>query len=43
VRWYLENKAWVEEVRTGEYHRWLSANYETRDRLLEGSQKRGVA
>jgi dTDP-glucose 4,6-dehydratase len=43
VRWYLENKAWVEEVRTGEYQRWLSANYETRDRLLEGSQKRGVA
>ncbi len=43
VRWYLENKAWVEEVRTGEYGRWLSANYETRDRLLAGSQKRGVA
>jgi dTDP-glucose 4,6-dehydratase len=43
VRWYLENKAWVEEVRTGEYRRWLAANYEARERLLEGSQRRGVA
>ena len=43
VRWYLENKAWVEEVRTGEYRRWLSANYEMRDHLLAGPQKRGAA
>ncbi|NLY93203.1 MAG: dTDP-glucose 4,6-dehydratase [Myxococcales bacterium] len=27
VRWYLENEAWVDEVRTGEYRRWIEANY----------------
>lgn len=43
VRWYLENKAWVEEVRTGKYRRWLSANYETRECLLEERKRRGVA
>jgi len=30
VRWYLENKPWVDEVRTGEYRRWLSTNYDDR-------------
>ncbi len=30
VRWYLENKDWVETVRTGEYRRWLEKNYEKR-------------
>ncbi len=27
VRWYLENRAWVDEVRTGDYQRWIDANY----------------
>jgi dTDP-glucose 4,6-dehydratase len=27
VRWYLEHRAWVEGVRTGEYRRWLDVNY----------------
>jgi dTDP-glucose 4,6-dehydratase len=30
VRWYLENRAWVDEVRTGEYRRFMSANYDDR-------------
>ena len=27
VRWYLENKAWVESVRTGAYRQWIEKNY----------------
>jgi dTDP-glucose 4,6-dehydratase len=30
VRWYLEHRAWVDQVRTGEYRRWISANYDDR-------------
>ncbi len=31
VRWYLNNQAWVEQVRTGEYRNWLDKNYTARD------------
>jgi len=27
VLWYLENEAWVRGVQTGEYRRWIEANY----------------
>ena len=27
VRWYLENRAWVDEVRTGEYRQWIDTHY----------------
>jgi len=27
VRWYLDNQAWVEEVRSGEYARWTRLNF----------------
>lgn len=27
VKWYLENSAWVENVQSGEYRRWLEKNY----------------
>jgi len=30
VRWYLDNAAWVEGVRTGDYRRWVDANYADR-------------
>jgi dTDP-glucose 4,6-dehydratase len=43
VRWYLINSTWVEEVRSGEYRRWLSANYDTRVPLSDASGKGGVA
>jgi dTDP-glucose 4,6-dehydratase len=27
VRWYLDNRAWVEAVKSGEYKKWLDQNY----------------
>ncbi len=31
VRWYLNNSAWVEQVRSGDYRNWLERNYGQRD------------
>lgn len=31
VRWYIENHAWVDGVRSGEYRTWIDANYGKRD------------
>ena len=30
VRWYLDNAAWVAQVRSGEYRRWIEKNYDKR-------------
>jgi dTDP-glucose 4,6-dehydratase len=30
VRWYLDQAAWVAQVRSGEYRRWIETNYEKR-------------
>jgi len=30
VDWYLQNKAWVESVRSGEYLKWIEMNYQNR-------------
>ncbi|QIE24862.1 dTDP-glucose 4,6-dehydratase [Caballeronia sp. SBC2] len=30
VRWYLDNQAWVDEVASGEYRKWVEANYAQR-------------
>ena len=30
VRWYLDNRPWVDSVRTGEYRRWIERNYASR-------------
>ena len=30
VRWYLDNMAWVEHVASGEYRKWVDANYSER-------------
>lgn len=30
VRWYLDNQAWVAEVRSGEYRKWIEQNYGSR-------------
>jgi len=38
VQWYLHNQQWVEQVRTGEYRRWLVANYSDRVRLGRGGE-----
>ncbi len=30
VQWYLDNSAWVENVQSGEYRRWINKNYSDR-------------
>ncbi|HEX6363966.1 MAG TPA: dTDP-glucose 4,6-dehydratase [Albitalea sp.] len=30
VRWYLENTAWIDSVRTGAYREWMARNYASR-------------
>ena len=30
VEWYLSNSAWIQEVTSGDYRKWIAANYETR-------------
>jgi dTDP-glucose 4,6-dehydratase len=30
VRWYLDHRAWVDEVRSGEYRKWMDQNYGAR-------------
>ncbi|HET9132534.1 MAG TPA: GDP-mannose 4,6-dehydratase, partial [Terriglobia bacterium] len=30
VKWYLENSAWVDSVRSGEYRTWIETNYSSR-------------
>ncbi|SAL65066.1 dTDP-glucose 4,6-dehydratase [Caballeronia udeis] len=30
VRWYLDNQAWVDEVASGEYQKWVEDNYAVR-------------
>jgi dTDP-glucose 4,6-dehydratase len=30
VRWYLDNQAWVESVRSGDYRKWIEQNYGSR-------------
>ena len=39
VRWYLDNGAWVEGVRSGEYRKWMELNYTNRP--SEGVGRRG--
>jgi dTDP-glucose 4,6-dehydratase len=31
VRWYLDNAAWVAQVRSGEYRKWIETNYAKRE------------
>jgi dTDP-glucose 4,6-dehydratase len=30
VRWYLANGEWIEQVRSGEYRKWIARNYDNR-------------
>lgn len=30
VEWYLSNSSWIQEVTSGEYRKWITANYESR-------------
>lgn len=31
IDWYLENRSWVEDVRSGEYRSWIETNYAQKD------------
>ncbi len=31
VRWYLDNESWVRGVQSGDYRKWLAANYAQRE------------
>ena len=31
VNWYLDNTAWIDQVRSGEYRNWIEKNYTNRD------------
>jgi dTDP-glucose 4,6-dehydratase len=33
VRWYLDNEAWIAQVRSGEYRDWMARNYAQRGEL----------
>ncbi|MFM9970233.1 MAG: dTDP-glucose 4,6-dehydratase [Burkholderiales bacterium] len=30
INWYLENMAWVENIRSGDYQKWIEKNYQVR-------------
>jgi len=30
IKWYMDNKGWVDRVRSGEYRKWIDKNYEVR-------------
>jgi dTDP-glucose 4,6-dehydratase len=30
IAWYLKNSAWIDNVRSGEYHNWIETNYSIR-------------
>jgi dTDP-glucose 4,6-dehydratase len=30
VRWYLDNRTWIDHVRSGEYQKWIEKNYAER-------------
>ena len=30
IKWYIDNKGWIERVRSGEYKKWLEKNYKSR-------------
>jgi len=35
VRWYLDNDAWVKNIQSGDYMKWIERNYSQRDRVEE--------
>jgi dTDP-glucose 4,6-dehydratase len=39
VEWYLNNKAWMEEVTSGAYHSWVHANYGQRGEEKNAASK----
>ena len=41
VHWYLDNQAWVADVKSGAYQSWLEQNYNQRD-LIQESKRGGT-
>mgnify|MGYP000084119559 CR=1 FL=1 len=39
IRWYLDNTAWVESIRRGEYQKWISLNYDGPEAALARGTK----
>jgi dTDP-glucose 4,6-dehydratase len=35
IKWYLQNKLWIEKVRNGFYQEWIRTNYETRSKDIK--------
>lgn len=34
VKWYLKNRSWVENIKSGDYMNWLDDNYNNRDSII---------
>jgi dTDP-glucose 4,6-dehydratase len=41
IRWYLDNRTWVDRVRSGEYQQWIKAHYGD-IQGVKGSRGQGV-
>lgn len=41
VRWYLDNQAWVQDVQSGDYMKWLEKNYSDR-KVADSTNQQGV-
>jgi dTDP-glucose 4,6-dehydratase len=39
VEWYLNNKAWVENVTSGAYQQWMDKNYGDRETVAGGAAR----
>ncbi|RQO36115.1 dTDP-glucose 4,6-dehydratase [Herminiimonas sp. KBW02] len=42
VQWYLDNQAWVRDVQSGEYMKWLEKNYSQRDSAANTNQQGAI-
>jgi len=40
VQWYLDNQAWVRDVQSGDYMKWLDKNYNQRENLPGGGAQK---
>lgn len=40
VQWYLDNQAWVRDVQSGDYMKWLEKNYSQRDASVDAQNNR---
>ena len=43
VQWYLDNQAWVRDVQSGDYMKWLEKNYQQRNTDIEIHTNKNLA